>query len=95
MAEVIRTFKYSKTAGRGRGILGLTSYEPCRKPGERQADSSQTVSGRSGADQRPAPGEKNLRDGGAVKEPMRNVATIEDRQSGQSKDEQSGMCRYS
>ena len=33
MAEVIRDFKYSRTVGRGRGILGLTDLTPCRKPG--------------------------------------------------------------
>ena len=34
MASVIRGFAYSKVAGRGRGILGLSNFKPCRKPGQ-------------------------------------------------------------
>ena len=36
MADVIRNFKY-KTAGRGRGVLGLKDLRPCRRPGEKAA----------------------------------------------------------
>ena len=46
MADTIKTFKYSKTGGRGRGILGLTSFEPCRRPGER-SDNLSTASARN------------------------------------------------
>ena len=37
MADVIKKFNYSKTRGRGRGILGLTNFDPCRRPGERSS----------------------------------------------------------
>ena len=37
MADVIKNFNYSKTRGRGRGILGLTNFDPSRRPGERPA----------------------------------------------------------
>ena len=40
MADVIKKFNYSKTRGRGRGILGLTNFDPCRRPGERSSSSS-------------------------------------------------------
>ena len=38
MADVIKGFNYSKGSGRGRGILGLTNFEPCRRPGELPVD---------------------------------------------------------
>ena len=36
MVDVIRDFQY-KTAGRGRGVLGLKDLKPCRRPGEKPA----------------------------------------------------------
>ena len=36
MVDVIRGFQY-KTAGRGRGVLGLKDLRPCRRPGEKRA----------------------------------------------------------
>ena len=36
MVDVIRNFQY-KTAGRGRGVLGLKDLRPCRRPGEKAA----------------------------------------------------------
>ena len=36
MANVIRNFQY-KTAGRGRGVLGLKHLQPLRRPGEKGA----------------------------------------------------------
>lgn len=42
MADVIKKFNYSKTRGRGRGILGLTNFDPCRRPGERSSSSDQS-----------------------------------------------------
>lgn len=33
MVDVIRNFQY-KTAGRGKGVLGLKDLRPCRRPGE-------------------------------------------------------------
>ena len=36
MVDVIRSFQY-KTAGRGRGVLGLKDLRPCRRPGEKTA----------------------------------------------------------
>ena len=32
MADAIRQFRYT-TPGRGRGVLGMVDFEPCRKPG--------------------------------------------------------------
>ena len=32
MAGTIREFRYA-TPGRGRGVLGMVNFEPCRKPG--------------------------------------------------------------
>lgn len=40
MAAVIRDFKYSKTGGRGRGILGLKEFSACRKPGALESDTA-------------------------------------------------------
>ena len=40
MADVIKKFNYSKTRGRGRGILGLTNFDPCRRPGEPSSSAS-------------------------------------------------------
>ena len=34
MVDVIRGFQY-KTAGRGKGILGMIDFEPCRRPGKK------------------------------------------------------------
>ena len=36
MVDVVRNFQY-KTAGRGRGVLGLKDLRPCRRPGEKAA----------------------------------------------------------
>lgn len=39
MVDVVRNFKY-KTAGRGRGVLGIKDLTPSRRPGQKAADSS-------------------------------------------------------
>lgn len=46
MSEMIRSFDYSRSAGRGRGILGLSNTKLCRTPGSRSnsADSAVCVS---------------------------------------------------
>lgn len=36
MVDVIRNFKY-KTAGRGRGVLGIKDLTPSRRPGQKAA----------------------------------------------------------
>ena len=61
MADVIKNFSYSKTRGRGRGILGLTNFDPCRRPGERSASTTS-----SGHDQSVSNSSQN---GASVKEP--------------------------
>ena len=38
MADVIRSFRYT-TPGRGRGVLGLSDLQPCRRPGRCPEDS--------------------------------------------------------
>ena len=40
MVDVIRNFQY-KTAGRGRGVLGLKDLRPCRRPGEASEKSTE------------------------------------------------------
>ena len=69
MADVIKNFNYSKTRGRGRGILGLTNFDPSRRPGER---STSTVSG-----QQSVPSLSNS----ASKEAPRAGVTVENEQT--------------
>ena len=45
MVDVIRNFQY-KTAGRGRGVLGLKDLRPCRRPGEKAAASGGGAAGK-------------------------------------------------
>lgn len=48
MVDVIRNFRY-KTAGRGRGVLGVKDLTPSRRPGEKAAvGAKQKESGASG-----------------------------------------------
>lgn len=70
MADAIKTFKYSKTGGRGRGILSLTNFEPSRRPGER-SDNLSTTSTRNATvdrtqDERLAPSGNERTDSGGV-----------------------------
>lgn len=44
MADAIREFSYT-TPGRGRGVLGMVNFEPCRKPGRSEAAGSSMTSG--------------------------------------------------
>ena len=45
MVDVIRNFQY-KTAGRGRGVLGLEDLRPCRRPGEKGASGGGGAAGK-------------------------------------------------
>ena len=94
MAEVIKSFNYTKTAGRGRGILGLTNYQPCRRPGERAGQPVPVTTEGGSA----TAGEKRLQqDGASASERMENrkaSSRSSDEQSSKE-DEQNGMgCTY-
>lgn len=41
MVDTIRNFQY-KTAGRGKGVLGVKDLKPCRRPGERARENEAT-----------------------------------------------------
>lgn len=88
MADVIKTFNYSKTSGRGRGILGLTNFEPCRRPGERTV-SAHGVRQTAGAGQQTgsATTRRQLAMVGDTQKP--GAAVSEDRQSAQAKNDKS------
>lgn len=51
MAAQIRDFRYSKTRGRGRGILGLMEFSHCKRPGSSAAgDALPTATSTDGND---------------------------------------------
>ena len=52
MVDTIRNFQY-KTAGRGKGVLGVRDLKPCRRPGERGRESEE-----SGDSAQPGPREE-------------------------------------
>ena len=58
MAGTIREFRYA-TPGRGRGVLGMVNFEPCRKPGRRPETSvSSEASGPEETEQQEGQGER-------------------------------------
>ena len=60
MAGTIREFRYA-TPGRGRGVLGMVNFEPCRKPGKRPETSvSSEASGPDETEQQESQGERTL-----------------------------------
>ena len=52
MVDVIRSHRY-KTAGRGRGVLGLRDLQPCRRPGETAAPGPGDADGMRKPQQKP------------------------------------------
>ena len=57
MAGTIREFRYA-TPGRGRGVLGMVNFEPCRKPGRSPETSvSSEASGYEQSEQQKSQGE--------------------------------------
>lgn len=57
MAGTIREFRYA-TPGRGRGVLGMVNFEPCRKPGRSpEASVSSEASGCEQPEQQKSQGE--------------------------------------
>jgi hypothetical protein len=52
MVDVIRSFQY-KTAGRGKGVLGLKDLAPSRRPGENKTTTVNQTAARDVAGKRP------------------------------------------
>ena len=52
MVDVIRSFQY-KTAGRGKGVLGLKDLAPSRRPGENKTTTVKQTTASDDAEKRP------------------------------------------